>query len=257
MAFFVLAVLFVSCSKSIDDAGDNIENKETSEQTFFYSQRIYKSGDYDSKAWRMPALLCTDKGVLIAINDKRKLNSADLPNDIDIVCRRSFDNGRTWTEPSYIYQATGVENGCSDPAIVQASNGDIICAYVGDNGTIESTLENPINSYITISKDQGETWGDRKTITSQLWGPKAEREECRKYIGSFFTSGNGLRLNRGLFKDRIMFVVPMCRPKSGDDIFSDGDFVTDDYVIYSDYNGVTWHLSECAFTGEPVRKVTD
>lgn len=245
------------CSKGGEVLSDDSEILPVSNSPFFYSQRLYSSGDYDSKAWRIPALLCTDQGVLLAINDKRKLNSADLPNDIDIVCRRSFDNGRTWSEPSYIYTAHGIEDGCGDPAIVQASNGDVICAYAGDNGTYESTIDTPINSYITISKDQGKTWGERKKITSQIWGPNAERPECRKYTGSFFTSGNGLRLERGKYAGRIMFVTPLCRPKIETDSYSDGEYVTDDYVIYSDDNGESWHMSECAYVGGDEGKMVE
>lgn len=251
----LLILLLFGCSGSNEE---EVSGKiELSDVTFFYSHRLYSPGDYNSKAWRIPALLCTDNGILLAINDKRKENSADLPNNIDIVCRRSLDNGRTWSEPEYIYQATGVNDGCGDPAIVQAANGDIICAYAGDNGTVQSTLEKPINSYIVISKDNGKTWGERKKITSLIWGPKAERPECRKYTASFFTSGNGLRIKTGKYAGRIMFVAPLCRKKEADDQFSDGEFVTDDYVIYSDDNGENWHVSSCAFEGGDESKMVE
>lgn len=252
----LLVIILAACDKN---AEENIPEtkKKNIDVPFFYSQRLYASGDYQSQGWRIPVLLCTDKGVLLAINDKRKENINDLPNNIDIVCRRSYDNGRTWSAPSYIFQAQGIEDGCGDPAIVQAANGDIICAYVGDNGTVGSTTEKPINSYITISKDQGETWGERRKITSLIWGEEAERPECKIYSASFFSSGNGLRLKRGKNAGRIMFVASLFRKKTETDIFTEGDFVTDCFVVYSDDNGINWHVSKRAFSGGNEAKMVE
>ncbi|MBK7740558.1 MAG: exo-alpha-sialidase [Saprospiraceae bacterium] len=33
------------------------------------------------------------------MTDKRKDNSIDLPEDIDIIAQRSTDGGKTWSEP--------------------------------------------------------------------------------------------------------------------------------------------------------------
>jgi len=62
-----------------------------SDSVFFYEQRLYAPGDYGSRNWRIPAICTLNDGTLLAVNDRRKHNEGDLPQDIDIVCRRSTD----------------------------------------------------------------------------------------------------------------------------------------------------------------------
>ena len=49
------------------------------------------------KSYRIPALLKTDKGTLLAAGDERRLHHLDY-GDIGMVVRRSQDNGQTWGE---------------------------------------------------------------------------------------------------------------------------------------------------------------
>jgi sialidase-1 len=212
----------------------------------FYRQRLFAPGDYNSTNWRIPALLALSDGSLLAVNDKRKYNEGDLPQDIDIVARRSTDNGRTWSEPVTIAEGRGVKKGFGDPALVETETGEVICVFAGGNGYFQSTEEDPIRLFVTCSLDGGKTWSEPEDITFQIWGTKALNPNCRKYRGSFFSSGNGLRLTRGLHKGRIMFAVPMlCKE----------EWVSDNFVVYSDDNGRSWQVSECAFNGDEAKMV--
>lgn len=62
---------------------------------------VFKGGMHNQpnkdgiKSYRIPALLKTDKGTLIAGADERRLHSSDW-GDIGMVIRRSEDNGKTW-----------------------------------------------------------------------------------------------------------------------------------------------------------------
>lgn len=58
---------------------------------------LFVPGMNDSKAYRIPALITTEKGTLIAANDARVINQNDNPNKINITIRRSQDNGKTWS----------------------------------------------------------------------------------------------------------------------------------------------------------------
>ncbi|WP_136606239.1 sialidase domain-containing protein [Paenibacillus dokdonensis] len=51
---------------------------------------------YGSKAYRIPSLLYTDSGTLLAGIDKRINHSGDSPANIDMMVRRSLDAGKTW-----------------------------------------------------------------------------------------------------------------------------------------------------------------
>ncbi|OAB44857.1 sialidase family protein [Paenibacillus antarcticus] len=50
----------------------------------------------DSKAYRIPSMITTDKGTVIAGIDARIGDQTDNPNQIDISIRRSEDHGKTW-----------------------------------------------------------------------------------------------------------------------------------------------------------------
>ncbi len=211
------------------------------DKPFCTAQRLYAPGDYGSANWRIPALLCLDDGTLLAVNDKRKYNETDLPQDIDIVIRRSSDLGTTWTEPETIIAGTGVGHGYGDPVLVQCANGDVLCLFAGHNGYFQSTAENPICVFYKRSTDRGQTWGDTVNITPIVWGQSG-------YRGAFVASGNGLRLKRGVHAGRILFAAAVLR---------EGEYVSDNYVVYSDDNGYTWHRSEMAFKAGDEAKLAE
>lgn len=220
----------------------------STDTAIFYRHRLYAPGDYGSANWRIPALCALPDGSLLAVNDKRKFNEGDLPQDIDIVACRSTDNGRTWSEPVTIVAGQGVKKGFGDPALVVTEKGEVICAFAGGNGYFQSTEEDPIRLFVTRSIDGGKTWSKPEDITFQIWGTKALNSACQKYRASFFSSGNGLRLTRGAHKGRIMFVVPMLRKD---------EWVSDNFVVYSDDDGHSWQVSECAFSGGDEAKLVE
>ena len=207
-----------------------------------FSLLLYAPGDYGSANWRIPALLCLDDGTLLAVNDKRKYNEGDLPEDIDIVCRRSTDLGRTWSEPQTLMEGQGRGLGYGDPALVQCLNGDVLCLFAGHNGYFQSTDDQPIGVYLMRSTDRGRTWGDTVNLTSVLWDADSP------YRGAFVASGNGLRLEHGPHAGRLLFAASLLRRS---------EWVSDNYVIYSDDNGRTWQRSECAFKGGDEAKLIE
>ncbi len=198
---------------------------------------LFAPGDYGSRNWRIPAIRQLSDGSLLVVNDKRKFNQGDLPEDIDVVARRSTDGGRSWSEPVTLAQGTGVQQGYGDPAIVETQNGEVICAFVGGAGFWESTLESPQRTFICRSQDYGQSWSFPEEITSIIWGPDADNPVCRAYESAFIASGNGLLLTRGPYAGRVLFVAAVCRNHN----------VADNFVVYSDDNGYSWHVSELAF----------
>ncbi|WP_423800707.1 sialidase domain-containing protein [Neobacillus sp. SAB-20_R2A] len=57
---------------------------------------VFYPGFMDSNNYRIPSLLYSKKGTLIAGIDRRVESGGDSPNNIDAVIRRSFDQGQTW-----------------------------------------------------------------------------------------------------------------------------------------------------------------
>lgn len=77
--------------------------------------------------------------------------------------RSSTDEGRTWTEPEKVPQWLGV----NEQTIIIARNGDWVAACRLDNPPWSACREIP-DLYsglgVSISKDQGKTWSDVKTL---------------------------------------------------------------------------------------------
>lgn len=247
-----ILLLGASCKKSeekpIADNAGTTENTLFADTATFFEVRLYAPGDYGSANWRIPAILCLNDGSLLAVCDKRKYNESDLPEDIDLVARRSTDGGHSWSEPVTIAEGTGYKQGFGDAALVQCENGDIICAFVGGNGLFASSENDPQRSFICRSTDGGQNWSQPEDITSQLWGSQSTNSAGHNYRSSFFASGNGLRLTRGSHKGRILFAAAMCRNNSN---------TLDNFVVFSDDNGYSWQVSYRAFNGGDEAKLME
>lgn len=206
---------------------------------------IYQPGDYNSMNYRIPAIITAKDGSIVAVTDKRKFNEGDLPQDIDIVCNRSTDGGHTWSEPYTIALGTGVNHGFGDCALAWSNDDNgLIAAFVGGVGLWNSTPSNPIRSYISRSYDNGQTWTEPEDITNFIFGDNCIIPEHQTWRASFFGSGNGLRTSTG----RIMFVAAI-REGSAQSL--------NNYAVYSDDNGETWHVSGRASVGGDEAKVTE
>ncbi|MET7282109.1 exo-alpha-sialidase [Kribbella sp. NPDC005582] len=58
---------------------------------------LFDNGYANSANYRIPSLLVTSAGTLLAGADQRTTSAADSPNDINLVVRRSTDSGTTWS----------------------------------------------------------------------------------------------------------------------------------------------------------------
>ena len=215
------------------------------QDTLFTRTELYHPGDYGSTNYRIPAVITAKDGTIVAVTDKRKYNEGDLPQDIDIICNRSTDGGQTWSEPYTIAQGTGVNHGFGDCALAWSNdNNGLIAVFVGGVGLWNSTPSNPIRSYKSYSYDNGQTWTEPEDITNFIFGDNCIYPSQTTWRASFFGSGNGLLTSTG----RIMFVAAI-REGSAQSL--------NNYAVYSDDNGATWHVSGRASVGGDEAKVTE
>ena len=206
---------------------------------------LFQPGDYNSTNYRIPGVITAKDGSIVAVTDKRKYNQGDLPEDIDIVCRRSTDGGHTWSEPYTIAQGTGYNHGFGDCVLAWTNDDNgLIAGFVGGVGLWNSTPSNPIRSYIARSYDNGQTWTEPEDITDFIFGSNCVVPEHRTWCASFFGSGNGLITSTG----RIMFVAAI-RETTAQSLSN--------YAVYSDDNGITWHVSGRASVSGDEAKVTE
>ena len=97
------------------------------------ARRVRSAGDDGVAAYRIPGLVTSKKGTLIATYDIRHNNAYDLQEDIDIGISRSTDGGRSWG-PMIVAMDMGEygglpqnQNGIGDPCIlVDEVSGDLL-----------------------------------------------------------------------------------------------------------------------------------
>lgn len=191
-----------------------------------YRSLVFNPGDFDSKFYRIPAIVTAANGDLVAVADKRIDTQSDLPGRIDVVCRRSTDGGLTWSD--YITVAAHNEDGgYGDPAlVVDRKSGDIICISTHGNGLWQ---KEPGHTAISRSRDNGLTWEAPVDIHDQLMNVKGA--PLQNVEGAFASSGGALQLKNG----RIMFVM-VVREKDVKGFSC--------YAVYSDDGGRKWKVSK-------------
>lgn len=226
--------------------GKEVNNQTTASREILLARKlIFAPGDYDSKYYRIPAITTAEDGTIVTITDKRKYNQGDLPGDIDLLVRRSHDGGKTWDEPIVLAEGKGEGKGFGDAGIVRTDEaGGLLAIFVGGQGLWDSTPSNPIRTYVSKSNDNGLTWSEPRDITDQIFGANCTDNERKTWRASFCASGNGLKTRNGV----LMFVAAI-RHNTTNTLYN--------HVVYSNDNGETWNVSNCAMEGGDESKVVE
>ncbi|MCX4358177.1 MAG: sialidase family protein [Rikenellaceae bacterium] len=189
---------------------------------------VFNPGDYGSKFYRIPAIVTTEDGNLLAVADKRIESMADLPGKIDVVARISEDGGCTWGPYTTVIENDGI-GGYGDPAlVVDRRNGDVLMICTHGNG-----LWQDAPGYITVvrSRDGGRSWGDPLFINDHVFCAESDgRQPIKNVKAAFASSGGAVQLDNG----RIMFAL-VVREKDKRGFLN--------YAVYSDDGGYTWSAS--------------
>ncbi len=196
--------------------------------------RLFVSGEDGYHSYRIPALIVSGKGTILAFCEGRR-NSRSDSGDIDIVLKRSFDNGKSWEQMQIV--ADGDTNTTGNPApVVDESTGTIwmlFCKNLADGP--ESMIvagDAPRTVWVTHSSDDGETWAESKEIT----------DDVKDSSWTWYATGpcHGIQLQNG------RLVIP-CDHISGArrDYTGSGH----SHVIYSDDHGESWKIGGIAQPG--------
>ncbi|HOW66723.1 MAG TPA: exo-alpha-sialidase [Candidatus Paceibacterota bacterium] len=204
-----------------------------------FSSILRKSGDDGVHTYRIPGLVTTPRGTLIAVFDLRWDSANDLPANIDVGCMRSTNLGSTWqwatetkTILDYDKNVSGSSgNGVGDPAVlVDRQTGTIWVAALwsygnhGYGGSGAGLSTNQTGQYVlTRSQDDGRSWSPPINITAQAkantnWGV------C------FQGPGHGIQLRDGT----LLFPSQHTDP---------GGVNARAFFIFSTNHGATWLAS--------------
>lgn len=201
---------------------------------------VRNGGDDGVHTYRIPGLVTTNAGTLIAVYDVRHRNAGDLPGDIDVGMSRSVDGGRTW-KPMKIIMDMGDDpvhryDGIGDPAVlVDRVTGTIWVAALwshGDrawNGSGPGlTPDETGQLMLARSDDDGVTWSAPINITSQIKKP----QWCLVLQGP----GKGITMRDGT----LVFAAQYQDPP-------DNKRLPHATILYSTDRGETWQIGSGAF----------
>lgn len=188
------------------------------------------SGEYASM--RIPALVITNKGTLLAFCEARVGTASDWA-DIDMIMRRSTDQGKTW-EPHIIIAAREGGKPTSNPTPIVAADGTIHLLYQRDYA----------RAYYIQSKDDGKTWSKAVDITYAFDAFRPEYDWKVLAPGP----GHAIQLRNG----RLLVPVWLSDPDKIVPRRSHGPSCV--ATIYSDDLGKTWSRGDIVANNSPELK---
>lgn len=132
---------------------------------------VYTKGECGYDTFRIPAIVRAANGDLLAFAEARKDGAGDTGN-IDLVVKRSSDNGATWGQMSIVWDDG--DNVCGNPApVVDKKSGRIIMPMTWNDGRDPEKAIHARTSidtrrvFVTFSDDDGGNWSTPREITSQ------------------------------------------------------------------------------------------
>lgn len=212
---FVLALFNQTKASGLLSEGNNIP--------------VFVNGESGYACFRIPAIICTEKGILVAIAEGRKRGCSDT-GDIDLVSKRSKDGGKTWSELRVIWDDH--DNTCGNPApVLDRSTGTIHLLSTWNLGEdrepqiIDQTSTDTRRVFVLQSADEGESWSTPVEITSSV--------KLSQWTWYATGPGSGIQLQYGSHQGRLMVAC---------DHIEAGTKKYFSHVIFSDDHGQNWQL---------------
>ena len=168
----------------------------------FDQQVLFKAPqDAGYACFRIPAMVRTNDGTLLAFAEGRVLNCGDAA-DIDIVVKRSTDDGVTWSPLQVVNHGDGDTHGNPAP-IVDRRTGRILIAETYNTGRTDSascSVPCDRTPHLQYSDDDGLTWSQPRDLSDEILPPN---------WNSWYATGpvHGIQLTRGKHRGRLVFGV--------------------------------------------------
>ncbi|MFD0418441.1 exo-alpha-sialidase [Streptomyces sp. NPDC127108] len=194
---------------------------------------------YDT--FRIPAVVRTDRGTLLAFAEGRRASASDTGN-IDVVLRRSTDGGCTWGPLAVVAAGRGDTRGNPAP-VVDPVTGRVVLLTSYNSGAVtegqimrgEVTAAQSRRAFVQTSADDGRTFSSPREITAAV-----KRPNWRWYATG---PGHAVVLTRGPYAGRL--VVPAnhsAAPAPGSSDNGQEPKYYGGHALYSDDHGLSWRI---------------
>lgn len=191
----------------------------------------------DHNTYRIPSLICTPKGTLLAFCEGRKFSAGDQ-SPTNIVLKRSLDGGKTWLPMQVIVQAVP-ESAANPTAVIDRVTDTVLLVYdrwpeLPEGRSPVGFTRAPglgrdsVTTWITTSDDEGVTWSTPVDITATTKKPE--------WTENNHGPGVGIQTRAG----RLIIPCNECRY----DVHPDEIANVWNFAIYSDDHGKTWRMSD-------------
>ena len=190
---------------------------------------IFKSGSEGYNTFRIPTIITTDSGVVLAFAEGRKNSSSDS-GDIDLVLKRSTDGGKTWGDLIVIRDDS--TNVCGNPSpVIDRKTGKIFLLSTWNRGDdteseiINMTSVDTRRVYVMNSIDEGLSWSKPIEITDKVKKPN----------WTWYATGpvHGIQIREGSKKGRM--IIPCDHIEANTKKYYS-------HIIYSDDGGSSWNI---------------
>ncbi len=210
---------------------------------------VFVSGTEGHKSYRIPAIISTPNGNLLAFAEGRVHGSGDY-GDINIVLKISKDKGKTWGALQTVVDADSLQAGNPAPVVDVTDpaypGGRIFLFYnTGNNHEGEIRKGHGIREvWYKTSTDGGHTWSEAVNITTETHRPMQPlvnsaynfAEDWRSYAN---TPGHAMQFQHGKYKGRI-YVAANHSAGNPQPQFMDYEA----HGFYTDDHGKTFHIGE-------------
>ncbi|APU14595.1 sialidase family protein [Actinoalloteichus fjordicus] len=202
---------------------------------------VYTSGTEGYDTFRIPAIIRAPGGDLLAFAEGRRDGGGDS-GDIDLVLKRSADDGATWSDLTVVGDNGPNTFGNPSP-VVDPETGRVVLLSTHNGGDVTETeirageVEEPDSRRVWVqhSEDDGRTWTEPREIT----------EDVKLPGWRWYATGpvHAIALREGPHAGRL--VVPAnhsSSPPEGSTDVGTEDKYYDAHLIYSDDGGLTWSI---------------